>query len=836
MSSPALLPAAGATSLPSTTVVHAATPAVGALPAALVAPWAQRAGYVGDWATSLQAVQPLTGPVRVTLTLWPSNLGLFDRSPGARALTDAEFARTYSPSNATVEALTQYFTAAGVEVTHVSADRLTVSLLGPATAMGAAFGTTLLSGVENGRAVHVPESPPVLPAALQANLAAVSGLSDGFTQFHLPLGKLPPPPARTAGRVPLQGRTSSFITPNDVHSIYGLDALYNFSGGTHFATGEGIALVLWGDGYDGSDLATFFSNYYSSSFPAPVIKAVPVDGAPAPSPSAVNDPSQAPLELTLDLEWSGSEAPGATLYAVYAPDGPSSQQFSPTDATLEDALSQAINEPGVAVVSMSFATTDGADPTFQAAFATSFQSALARGITPVAASGDNGGTNDPKGACTSTPQPEFPAASPLVVAVGGTAPVLSQSLTGATTGLDSESAWKDSGGGFAVDYSAPSWQLIGSAQGPISASGHRGIPDVAGPAADNFLFFGGQEGAGNGTSFASPTWAGILAEMDALRGQPLGQLDPRLYALAAQEPSHTVADALVDITSGANCLGAAGPGWDTATGWGSPRAGLLYQSLTASFVDVNLSAGAGSVAPGGSLTATVTVRNATSLAPIANVPVNVTLTSPGYSGPCGGTLSSPSGVTNSSGNVSVSVSVPACFLGTHASLTATVLAQGLFGSVSTTISINLLGLAGFLAFLQTFPYNLIAFGLIMVLATVVGWAIGNRRRRRRAAAVLAATPPQPVGAVPSSGGTPGPVRPGAVAVGGTARPASGASAPPAARAPAPGAAPRPAAVPALAAVVCPVCDFHFEPELGFCPRCGHYMPGRGVSDPGAPPG
>jgi kumamolisin len=784
-----------------------------ALPTALAVPWDERNGYVPGWPSLVQQVRPLEGNVTVSLTFWPRDLSLFAPSAPGGAISLAQFQSEYSPTPAQYTSVESYLSSHGLHVVSTYPDRMSLTMEGPSAGVASAFGTSLLSGTFGGRAVELPAASPALPADIAPLISSVSGLSSGFTTFSLPYSPATLPSVAPVAH-PRQGRTTSEVTPGAARDVYDVSPLYNYSGGTHYPTQVGIALVLWGDGFNTRDLSTFFSQYYPSEFPGVQIIPVPVDGAPSPGPGAAQDPSQAPLELTLDLEWSGSMAPGATLYAVYGPDGPESDQYSPTDASLEDALNHAVEEPNVRVISMSFATPDGVDGSFQAAFTTSFESAIALGITPVAASGDNGGTNNARGACTTTTQPEFPAASPLVLAVGGTYPVLSQSFTGAITGIESQPAWKDSGGGFSVDYSAPSWQLSGSAKSVISGNG-RGIPDVAGPAAYNFLYFNGQPGLGNGTSFASPMWAGILATIDGLRSTPLGEVDQRLYSIGAAEPLGRVPDGLVDITSGGNCLGNAGTGWDTATGWGAPDAALLYEALSASYVNVSLGATPSPVAPGQTVSATLRLTNATSGAPIAGVPVNLTLSAEGFAGPCGGTLASSSATTDAAGTAVVSLTVPACFLGSRVDLVALVQSFGLYGMASATLAVNLLGLAGgALSFLGTYPYSIATFAGIMVAAVLVGWTLGERRRRRRylrarevaAAAALVRppampTPPSgPAAPAPFVGTPPGPP--------GSGPPSSG---PP---------------VAPLPTVECPVCGMRFAPEIDFCPRCGNYLPGR----------
>ncbi|MCI4361011.1 MAG: hypothetical protein L3J91_04850, partial [Thermoplasmata archaeon] len=81
------------------------------------------------------------------------------------------------------------------------------------------------------------------------------------------------------------------------------------------------------------------------------------------------------------------------------------------------------------------------------------------------------------------------------------------------------------------------------------------------------------------------------------------------------------------------------------------------------------------------------------------------------------------------------MTVPGCYLGLNLQVTATVSGGDYFGSNVTTLHVNLVGLAGFLAVVQVFPYNYIAFAAIMVLATLIGWRVGlwRQRAQRRAA-------------------------------------------------------------------------------------------------------
>jgi kumamolisin len=682
------------------------------------------------------------------VTFEPANPALFDSpAPGSRALTSAQVANEFGLSAAAYSAAEHYFESTGLSVSHAWTDRLSLSLVGPASAVDRAFGTSLLTGTYQGRAVTFPGTIPSLPASLESEVADVTGLESGFSTFTLPA--LPALSALGGAAGPAQN-PNDLVTPSIARDIYGLSGLYNLTTSPTYATGKGIVLLLWGEGYAPSDISTFYSTSYPGNFPQPTVTAYPVDGAPEPAPGAVNDPSNASRELTLDLEWSGSMAPGAQLDAVYAPDGPASDGYSPTDSSMVDALNTAVDTssvPNVAAISMSFGSADGADPTLQGSFQNDFAIAAQEHISLFAATGDSGG--DAGADCTGGTQPEYPAASPNVVAVGGTDVSLDRSALGTVDGF-SESAWSLSGGGFSVDYAAPSWQEVGSAAGPVTANGHRGMPDVAATAGYNFVYFDGNDLAGGGTSFATPLWAGMVTEMDALRTSSsahpnFGFLDPALYDLGAN--TTTSHPAYNDITTGGNCLGAAAPGWDTATGWGSPIAVNLYEHLVATFVNLPITASPSPAAPGGSLTISVTVTNSSSGTPIAGLPVSISLATTGLAGPCSGTFGSATPTTNASGEAVATISIPGCYLGLSAQASAQVSADGYYGTNATSVGVNLLGYIPWLSGVATYPGNVAFFVVVIALAIGIGAVLGRRRAPRRTAvapppaAVAATTPP-----------------------------------------------------------------------------------------------
>lgn len=680
-----------------------------------------RTGYSSVPQTAISSVAPASGSENVEVTFAPTNPTLYDAPSGGVAMTTTQIADTYGLSVSAYASAESYFESAGLSVSHTWPDRLSLSVTGPVAAVDRAFDTSLRTGDYVGRAVTFPATAPSLPASLESEIASVAGLTVGFDRFSLP--EVPAPLISGGAKGPAQNPTN-LITPSIARDIYGLSGLYNLTGSPTYSTGEGIVLLLWGAGYAPGDLQTFYSQNYPAGFPAPTIRAYPVDGAPAPAASAVNDPSNGSRELTLDLEWSGSMAPGATLDAVYAPAGPG-PTYSPSDASMIDALNTAVDTatlPGVAAISMSFGSADGADTTLTTGFENDFAVAAREHISLFAATGDLGG--DASLGCTGGTQPDYPSASPQVVAVGGSSVSLNRGVLGSINGF-TETAWSQSGGGFSTDFAAPAWQEVGSAAAPIQANGHRGMPDVAASAAYNFLYFNGQPAAGGGTSFATPLWAGMITEMDALHGANFGFLTPALYGLGANgSPLHPSYN---DITSGSNCVGSAGPGWDTTTGWGSPVAVNLYVHLVGSFVNLSLMAGPSPVAPGGAVTIVVTVTNATSGQPIAATPVSVSLGSSGLGGPCSGSFGSATPISNVTGSVVATISIPGCYLGSSAAVTVSVDSAGHYGEASGSVRVNLLGFVPALAPLSEYPYNVILFALIMGVGIGLGGYLGRRR-------------------------------------------------------------------------------------------------------------
>jgi subtilase family serine protease len=203
-----------------------------------------------------------------------------------------------------------------------------------------------------------------------------------------------------------------------------------------------------------------------------------------------------------------------------------------------------------------------------------------QGQTMFASTGDTGSfcsVGTPNGIPAGLPLVEYPAASPYVVAVGGT--TLFTQMSGVYQG---EIPWYSGGGGLSQFEYSPSWETPAQPIGTTSAGfTFRGLPDVAFDAdlqtGMTVYTAGAWEGIG-GTSLASPLAAGMWARMQSAHGNRLGFAPPVLYRVWNNSsagtkylgpPITTAYGPYHDIETGSNGLYTALPGYDYTTGLGS---------------------------------------------------------------------------------------------------------------------------------------------------------------------------------------------------------------------------------------------------------------------------
>ena len=344
-----------------------------------------------------------------------------------------------------------------------------------------------------------------------------------------------------------------------------LCAAYNFP--KNLAGGGIIGIAEFGGGYFKSDL-DLFSQTYMNGTPLN-ISDVSVDGT-------VNSPFVdigADAEVALDIQIA------AAAYYYCTGKAPTIKVFFAgqnvfTNDDFINANTQVIKAAAAAgcdVLSISWGTGEDtvlpitATNLEAAAAAASGTAGSSKGMMIFAASGDGDATNERQGYSDRKNHLILPSSAPHVIAVGGTSKKTASEVVWNNGYSLGTSYPLGTGGGYSVLFPTQSWQ-IGAPIAPSTNNGRgRMVPDVAANADPNtpyyIAFFGAIQAAGNGTSAATPLWAGLCSSVS--KGQKIGFIGPALWATANRS-------AFTDITVGNNILFNATVGPDACTGLGVP--------------------------------------------------------------------------------------------------------------------------------------------------------------------------------------------------------------------------------------------------------------------------
>jgi subtilase family serine protease len=560
---------------------------------------------------------PGAGTLRLDVVLEPaggtelSRLATAVSTPGSPSfrqfLTPAQFAARFGASDEALAAVQRSLRARGLRVTGVSPNRLIVHVAGTTKRVERAFGVSLRRyRLPGGGVAYANTTAPRLPRDVGAHVSEIVGLDSlaavertsivrarkSATRTHssrvpATTGAGPQPTATCAQQIAAASKNypNALVSSADLAQAYGFSDLYQ---GGNFGQGATIALVEFSSFIPG-DIGAFGSCYGIT----PHVNEVAVDGGPG-GPVTFGSGVGDQVEAELDIEAVLGLAPNATIDVFEAPQS--------SDSSSLDVFSAAVDNPDVQVISTSWGRCEGnAGESLTSAEATLFQQAAAEGKTIVAAAGDFGSEDcfaQSFGSGKTALAVDDPSSQPFVTGVGGT--------TFATLGPPAASvAWNDQsppasagGGGVSSVHAMPSFQSSASAGlgvvNQFSACGNtsancREVPDVAADAGTPFATYcteGGRDGCDpggwtgfGGTSLAAPIWGALFALANtspACSSKRIGFANPALYAIAGGAGG---AAAFGDVTSGNNDLGfqnglyPAGPGYDLATGLGTPIAG-----------------------------------------------------------------------------------------------------------------------------------------------------------------------------------------------------------------------------------------------------------------------
>ena len=527
------------------------------------------------------------GPLAHGTIRFALNLRLHERAldaylqnvnPGVRGggrLTASKFGARFGQSDAELARLRSVLGQLGIAVDHVYSQRTAMLVHSNVVRLQRLFSLRFdRYALPDGRRYFAPEGPPRIPASLRPYISGLGDLSDHpIASADIPSGGL---------------------TPTVTAKAYDIAPLWN---ARIRGQGQTIAIATEAGAINPADLQAFAAKVGVAT---PQIEVKQVDGGSTYNPANGSD-----TEVDLDLQVTLGIAPEAHIIDYQGSDGSHGAAQS-LGHSLADIYNQIEQDGQARIVTTSYGLCEAElsrlSPGDQQLIDNSLKALEASSVTVFESTGDTGAY-----ACLQALQiqpasklpsqftglsVQTPSSSPYAVAVGGTRLELRSDGSYLT-----ESAWSDplarsgAGGGVSASEPRPVWQQgPGVSQPVLNPRGTRETPDVAGPADPNsgFLVCSTQPGASaptcdpghGGTSAAAPFWAASMAlvqQYAAVHGA--GSLSrcfagPILYELAAKAqpvpPFH-------QVTFGNNGYYPAAPGWNFATGLGSPDVFNLAQ-------------------------------------------------------------------------------------------------------------------------------------------------------------------------------------------------------------------------------------------------------------------
>jgi hypothetical protein len=526
-------------------------------------------------------------------------------------LTPAQFAARYGPAPSTVAQVSSALRSEGLTVGTPDPGSILLPVSGTAAVVSAAFGTPIEQVQPSGgsRALVNTASPQV-PSSLSGLVTGVVGMDGLFTEHSMlrqhsessgavsgsgsaaapnapsnasnasaapaaPTAKPTPSGSSTSHDLGSHAATpqacgaaaaqappgSGVYTSTTLATTFGLDQLF---GQGRTGIGQTIGIVEF-ESYRPSDFAAFQSCYGLTN----PIRNVNVDGGPGLAPGAG--------EAALDTELAAFNAPSASLVVYQAPNVNG-------DQVTFDLFNRIASDDTARVVTTSWGNCEAIVPVNDLNTENSiFQRMALQGQTVIAASGDSGSEDcfnlvaNPIDTSTALAVDD-PGAQPDVLSAGGT------TLT--STGVANQSVWNNcyllsqascanhaavgtigaGGGGYSAHWPKPAYQP--------GVNPNRAVPDFSYPAdpanSSVVVYFDGSWAGVGGTSVASPTNAGLLADTNQGCFNPVGMVAPTLYANGNSSNFTDVASKNNDFTNTNGFKYAAGVGFDAATGFGTP--------------------------------------------------------------------------------------------------------------------------------------------------------------------------------------------------------------------------------------------------------------------------
>jgi len=300
-------------------------------------------------------------------------------------LTPEQFGKQFGPSDADVQAVTDWLTRQGFQIAKVGAGRNVIEFSGTAAQVRSAFHTEIHKFAVNGQEHMANVSEPAIPEALAPAVKGVVALHNFPIRAHVHNRGVYRLQRDNGVMKPLFtfGNPANFaLAPADFAKIYNIPN-YNVTPGVNDGTGITIAIVGQSN-IDAQDVIDF-RNLFGLPQNFTQANNIILNGPDPGLQLATGDEG----ESILDVEWAGAVAPGAKILLVST----ANTQSNPTqiingvdlsavyivDNNLASILSESYGqcEPGLTLAQNQF-------------FNVLWQQAAAQGISVVVSSGDNG--------------------------------------------------------------------------------------------------------------------------------------------------------------------------------------------------------------------------------------------------------------------------------------------------------------------------------------------------------------------------------------------------------------------------------------------------------------
>ena len=331
-------------------------------------------------------------------------------------LTPAQFAAQFGPSDDDVAKVTNWLQSQGLNPTGLGKGHRWIEFSGNVQQVNNAFRTSIHQFESNGQ-THIANTSEIsIPAALTPVVSGVLSLNNFQKQPAHTLvrkvkrndkGMLVPDFTTTDGN----GNYYYYVAPADFQKIYNVSPLL-----TSNVDGTGISIAIPGR----TDIFLTDVQAFRQVFGLPQNDPNFIVNGPDPGTPNANDMG----ESSLDVEWAGAVAPGATINLVVS---------GSTDTTDGIDLSSAyiVDNAISPIVSLSYGLCEALmGPTENQFYEELWEQAAAEGITVFVSTGDVGAAEcdgdlqraglEPPGPAQYGPSVSGLASTPFNVAVGGT--------------------------------------------------------------------------------------------------------------------------------------------------------------------------------------------------------------------------------------------------------------------------------------------------------------------------------------------------------------------------------------------------------------------------------